>query len=190
MFLPVSYHPGYVIPLPPRYRFPMEKFDMVYQFLQTNGYPGQVRFFRPDFPPEEWCRDVHTENYLKQLNEGTLEPKALRRIALPWSPELIRRTKIAVGGSILTARLALKYGLACNTAGGTHHAFPDYGAGYCVLNDLSITARVVQGTERVHRVLIIDLDVHQGDGTAAIFQSDPSVFTFSMHCKENFPYRK
>jgi acetoin utilization deacetylase AcuC-like enzyme len=109
---------------------------------------------------------------------------------LPWSAELVNRTCIAVGGSILTAKLALESGLACNTAGGTHHAFPTYGSGFCIFNDLAIASRVLQQSGAVNKILIVDLDVHQGDGTAAIFQQDPSVFTFSMHCEVNFPGTK
>jgi acetoin utilization deacetylase AcuC-like enzyme len=106
---------------------------------------------------------------------------------LPWSPELADRTRIAVGGTLLTARLALAHGLACNTAGGTHHAFPSYGSGFCIFNDLAIASRVLLKEGLVKKILIVDLDVHQGDGTALIFQNEPNVFTFSMHCQINFP---
>jgi acetoin utilization deacetylase AcuC-like enzyme len=119
-----------------------------------------------------------------------LDEKSLRRIGLPWSPALVDRTCVAVGGTILTAQLALECGLACNTAGGTHHAFPSYGSGFCIFNDLAIAARFLQNLGLVRQVLIVDLDVHQGDGTAFIFQDDPSVFTFSMHCEINFPSTK
>ncbi|MHC5820605.1 MAG: histone deacetylase family protein, partial [Nostoc sp.] len=116
--------------------------------------------------------------------------KAQRRIGLPWSPALANRTCVAVGGTILTAKLALSQGLACNTAGGTHHAFPSYGSGFCIFNDLAIACRVLQKLGLVQKILIVDLDVHQGDGTAFIFQDDESVFTFSMHCEVNFPGTK
>jgi acetoin utilization deacetylase AcuC-like enzyme len=109
---------------------------------------------------------------------------------LPWSPALANRTCVAVGGTILTAKLALNHGLACNTAGGTHHAFPSYGSGFCIFNDLAIACRVLQKFGLVQKILIVDLDVHQGDGTAFIFQDDDSVFTFSMHCEVNFPGTK
>ncbi|NEO25995.1 MAG: histone deacetylase, partial [Kamptonema sp. SIO4C4] len=121
---------------------------------------------------------------------GTLDPKAQRRIGLPWSPGLVTRTCTAVGGTILAAKLALDYGIACNTAGGTHHAFPDYGSGFCIFNDLAIASQVLLSLGRVQKILIVDLDVHQGDGTAFIFRDDPRVFTFSMHCEVNFPSRK
>ncbi len=190
MPLPVVYHPDYVIPLAGRSRFPMEKFGLVYSLLRRNGYSHRLRFFRPHIVSDEHVLTVHSQEYYTNLVSGTLNPSDLRRIALPWSPELIRRTRTGVGGSIHTAELALRYGLACNTAGGTHHAYPEFGAGYCLLNDLAITARVVQKEHGVARILITDLDVHQGDGTAVIFQNDPSVFTLSMHCETNYPLRK
>ena len=122
--------------------------------------------------------------------QGTLENKVQRRIGLPWSPALANRTCVAVGGTILAAQLALRRGIACNTAGGTHHAFPSYGSGFCIFNDLAIACRTLQTQGIVKTVLIVDLDVHQGDGTAFIFQGDDSVFTFSMHCGVNFPGTK
>lgn len=133
---------------------------------------------------------MHLPEYVQAYCQGTLDPKAQRRIGLPWSPELVNRTCTAVGGTILTAQLALQHGLACNTAGGTHHAFPSYGSGFCIFNDLAIAARCLQQWKLVKQVLIVDLDVHQGDGTAFIFQNDPSVFTFSLHCEVNFPGTK
>ncbi|HBE36652.1 MAG TPA: histone deacetylase, partial [Cyanobacteria bacterium UBA11368] len=128
--------------------------------------------------------------YVQAYCEGTLDPKAQRRIGLPWTLALANRTCVAVGGTILTAQLALKCGLACNTAGGTHHAFPSYGSGFCIFNDLAIASRLLQHLHLVEKILIVDLDVHQGDGTAKIFQNDNSVFTFSMHCEVNFPGTK
>ena len=114
----------------------------------------------------------------------------MRRTGFPWSPAIVRRARLAAAGTVAAATFALRDGVAVNLAGGTHHAFSDHGSGYCVFNDLAVSARVVQQTESVHRVLIIDLDVHQGDGTAHIFQNDPSVVTFSMHCEKNFPRKK
>jgi len=145
------------------------------------------QFHLPEPPLREWIELVHTSDYVRAYCEGTLDAKAQRRIGLPWSLALVNRTCIAVGGTILTVRLALEHGLACNTAGGTHHAFPHYGSGFCIFNDLAIATRVVQRLGLAHKILIVDLDVHQGDGTAFIFQGDPSVFTFSMHCEVNFP---
>lgn len=187
MDLPLVYHPHYVAPLPPGHRFPMAKFRHLYEMLLADGIADPEQFHRPAFPPREWLEHVHLPTYVNAYCNGTLDPKAQRRIGLPWSPALVQRTCIAVGGTILTAQLALKHGLACNTAGGTHHAFPDYGSGFCIFNDLAIAARVIQHLELAQRILIVDLDVHQGDGTAFIFQDDPTVFTFSMHCETNFP---
>lgn len=114
----------------------------------------------------------------------------MRKIGLPWSEGLVRRTHIAVSGTLLTARLALRHGLSCNTAGGTHHAFPGHGSGFCIFNDMAVAARQLVSEGIIKKVLIIDLDVHQGDGTHYIFRSDPHVFTFSLHCEKNFPVHK
>jgi acetoin utilization deacetylase AcuC-like enzyme len=190
MDLPIVYHPSYVAPLPPGHRFPMAKFRRLYETLLADGVAHPAQFFQPERPLLEWIELVHTPEYVRDYCEGTLDPRAQRRIGLPWSPELVERTCIAVGGSILTAELALEQGLACNTAGGTHHAFPDYGSGFCIFNDIAITACVLLAQQRVNKILVVDLDVHQGDGTALIFQDDPRVFTFSMHCEVNFPGTK
>jgi acetoin utilization deacetylase AcuC-like enzyme len=188
--LPVIYHPDYVVPLPLGHRFPMPKFKLLCDRLLQDGVITPDQLYQPGEPPQDWLELVHHPDYVQNYRQGTLDPKAQRRIGLPWSPALVKRTCTAVGGTILTAKLALEQGLACNTAGGTHHAFPDYGAGFCIFNDLAIATRVLQKQGRVNRVLILDLDVHQGDGTAWIFRDDPRVFTFSMHCQDNFPARK
>ena len=190
MDLPLIYHPDYVVPLPQAHRFPMPKFRQLYELLLNDKVARIEQFFSPETPSPQLIELVHTPQYVQAYIQGTLDAKAQRRIGLPWSPALVKRTNIAVGGTILTAKLALKYGLACNTAGGTHHAFPSYGSGYCIFNDLAIASRVIQSLNLACKILIIDLDVHQGDGTAFIFQNDHSVFTFSMHCEVNFPSTK
>ncbi|MBV9387157.1 MAG: histone deacetylase [Chroococcidiopsidaceae cyanobacterium CP_BM_ER_R8_30] len=190
MDLPLVYHPDYVVPLPEGHRFPMAKFRQLYELLLDDGVAAPEQFHTPQRPPQEWIELVHTPDYVWAYCDGTLDSKAQRRIGLPWSPGLVNRTCTAVGGTILTAQLALSQGLACNTAGGTHHAFPSYGSGFCIFNDLAIAARVLQQLGLVRKILIVDLDVHQGDGTAFIFQNDKSVFTFSMHCEVNFPGTK
>ena len=190
MDLPIIYHPDYVTPLPPGHRFPMSKFGQLHELLLTDGVANQQQFHAPQRPSKELIELIHIPDYVEAYYQGTLHPKAQRRIGLPWSPQLVNRTCTAVGGTILTAKLALRYGLACNTAGGTHHAFPDYGSGFCIFNDLAIAPRVLQKLGLVSKVLIVDLDVHQGDGTAFTFQDDESVFTFSMHCEVNFPSTK
>ncbi|MBW4545549.1 MAG: histone deacetylase [Symplocastrum torsivum CPER-KK1] len=190
MDLPIIYHPDYVAPLPEGHRFPMPKFGKLYEMLLSDRVATPEQFHTPNPPPQDWIELVHTPDYIQAYCEGTLDSKAQRRIGLPWSPALVNRTCTAVGGTVLTAQLALKHGLACNTAGGTHHAFPSYGSGFCVFNDLAIASRVLQHLGLAQKILILDLDVHQGDGTAFIFQDDNSVFTFSMHCEVNFPSTK
>lgn len=186
----VVYHADYVAPLPQGHRFPMPKFGLLRDLLLRDNIITTDQIYQPGAPPQDWIEQVHTPNYVQAYYNGTLEPKAQRRIGLPWSPNLVKRTCTAVGGTILTAKLALSHGIACNTAGGTHHAFPDYGAGFCIFNDLAIAARTLLVQGLVQRILIFDLDVHQGDGTAWIFRDDPRVFTFSMHCDVNFPRQK
>ncbi|MFN8490124.1 MAG: histone deacetylase [Caldilineaceae bacterium] len=190
MSLPIVHHPDYTSPLPPDHRFPMPKFGKVYEYLVRNGIAGLHQFHCPERPPQAWLELAHARDYVEAYCTGTLDARAMRRIGFPWSPALANRTCMAVGGTILAAQLALESGLACNTAGGTHHAFRDFGSGFCIFNDLAVAARVMQQQGLAQRILIIDLDVHQGDGTAAIFQDDPTVFTFSMHCDHNFPFHK
>ncbi|MBD2454411.1 histone deacetylase [Nostoc sp. FACHB-87] len=190
MDLPIIYHSDYVAPLPEGHRFPMAKFRKLYELLLNDGVAQIEQFHTPQRPSPELIELVHTPNYVQAYCDGTLDYKAQRRIGLPWSPALVNRTCVAVGGTILTAQMALSQGLACNTAGGTHHAFPSYGSGFCIFNDLAIASRVLQKLGLVQKILIVDLDVHQGDGTAFIFEDDASVFTFSMHCEINFPGTK
>ncbi len=190
MSLPLVYHADYVVPLPPGHRFPMPKFQLLHDLLLADGVAEPAQFHQPEPPPPAWIELVHRSDYVQAYCTGTLDAKAQRRIGLPWSPALVTRTCTALGGTILAAQLALMHGLACNTAGGTHHAFPSYGSGFCIFNDLAIAARVMQALGLAQKILIVDLDVHQGDGTAFIFQDDASVFTFSMHCEENFPGTK
>jgi acetoin utilization deacetylase AcuC-like enzyme len=168
----------------------MPKFGLLRDLLLRDGIIDNSQLYQPGPPPQDWLQQVHTPDYVAAYCQGSLDAKAQRRIGLPWSPNLVRRTCTAVGGTILTAKLALNQGIACNTAGGTHHAFPDRGAGFCIFNDLAIATRILLHQGLVQRVLIVDLDVHQGDGTAWIFQDDPRVFTFSMHCAVNFPRQK
>ena len=188
--LPIVYHPDYVAPLPPGHRFPMAKFGKVYEWLVRDGIAGLDQFYLPERAPEAWLQLAHAPAYITAYSEGTLDERAMRRIGFPWSPALVNRTCTAVGGTVLTAALALQHGLACSTAGGTHHAFYDFGSGFCIFNDLVIAARHLLRQSQVRRVLIIDLDVHQGDGTAALCGAEPQIFTFSMHCGDNFPFRK
>lgn len=169
----------------------MSKFGRIYETLVSDSIVGLDQFYLPDIVDFETLAQVHRPKYIRDYLDGTIETKAMRRIGFPWSEALVQRTCTAIGGTILTAQLALEQGLACNTAGGTHHAFIDCGSGYCIFNDIAVAARAMQAhSKHVKQILIIDLDVHQGDGTAAIFQDDPTVFTCSVHCEKNFPLRK
>eukprot|EP00639_Heterosigma_akashiwo_P018038 CAMPEP_0206382724 /NCGR_PEP_ID=MMETSP0294-20121207/13465_1 /ASSEMBLY_ACC=CAM_ASM_000327 /TAXON_ID=39354 /ORGANISM="Heterosigma akashiwo, Strain CCMP2393" /LENGTH=371 /DNA_ID=CAMNT_0053832529 /DNA_START=49 /DNA_END=1161 /DNA_ORIENTATION=+ len=189
---PFVYHPEYSCPWPSNHRFPMWKFKGLFEVLCKDHIIREGEYFVPlDDPPHEWFTLVHDERYYKGFLDNTLTNDEWRRIGFRPGPGLVRRTRLEVAGTLLTAQLALQHGLACNLAGGTHHAHKGYGSGYTILNDLAITAKVLQESNiGVEKVLIVDLDVHQGDGTASIFEGDPSVFTFSMHCENNFPLRK
>lgn len=187
---PFVYSPRYEAPIPAGHRFPMGKFSRLHRFLIREQIATVEQFWEPERVPREWLTLVHAPAYVDAFCQGTLPELAQRRIGLPWSPSLVERTRTALGGTVLAARLALSHGIACNTAGGTHHAFADYGSGFCIFNDLAVSARVLRHEGLVSRILIVDLDVHQGDGTAWIFRDEPEVFTFSMHCEQNFPGRK
>jgi acetoin utilization deacetylase AcuC-like enzyme len=190
MALPIVHHPAYVAPLPRGHRFPMGKFGALMSHLLAQGVaaPAQVRV--PELAPPEWLALAHAPSYVDAVLGQSLDAAAVRRIGLPVTAQVATRARAASGGTVLTARLALEDGLACNTAGGSHHAFAGYGAGFCLFNDVAVAARVLMREGLVERVLVVDLDVHQGDGTAAIFLDEPRVFTFSMHCRTNFPLRK
>lgn len=190
MPLPLVYHPDYTTPLPGNHRFPMLKFRKVYETLVRDGIASLDQFHCPAPAPRAWLELAHASAYVEAYLTGTLDARALRRIGFPWSASLVNRTCVALAGTVLAAELALQHGLACNTAGGTHHAHHDYGSGFCIFNDLAVAPRLLQQRGLVQRALIIDLDVHQGDGTAAILQQDATIFTFSMHCEVNFPFHK
>jgi acetoin utilization deacetylase AcuC-like enzyme len=188
--LPVVHHPAYVAPMPADHRFPMAKFGRLMSVLLEDGVvaPEQVRVPVP--APAAWLELAHAPAYVAAVLNQTLPAAAVRRIGLPVTPEVALRARAANGGTLLAARLALEHGLACNTAGGSHHAFADHGSGFCVFNDVAVAIRVLLAEARIERALVVDLDVHQGDGTAAIFRGEPCVFTFSMHCRTNFPLHK
>ncbi len=153
----------------------------------------QVAMENFHIPPAAVLEDitrVHDEDYIRRFINGELTPKEIRPIGLPWSREIVERARRSAGGTIAACRSALQENIAINLGGGTHHAFHDRGQGYCILNDAAIAARALQAQKQVEKILIIDCDVHQGNGTAAFFKNDPSVFTFSIHGKKNFPYKK
>ena len=186
----VFYSDHFVLPLPDGHRFPMVKYSMLRERVAESRIwgPGELRVAEP-VSDEEILR-AHHPDYLKRVVSGTLTEKEVRRIGFPWSPRMVQRSRRASGGTMGACLSALEDGLAANLAGGTHHAFADRGEGYCVFNDSVIAARAVQAAGFVERVLVIDTDVHQGNGTAAILRGDPTVFTFSIHGAKNFPFRK
>jgi acetoin utilization deacetylase AcuC-like enzyme len=190
MALPLVFHPDFVAELPAGHRFPMPKFGKVYEHLVRNGIATLDQFHCPPRAPRELIELAHSAAYVEAYCEGTLDARAMRRIGLPWSPLLVNRTCTAVGGTIMAVELALQHGLAASTAGGTHHAFADFGSGFCIFNDLAVAARYAQHFLSVSRVLIVDLDVHQGDGSASILADNTDIFTLSLHCGDNFPFRK
>ncbi|MBT67409.1 MAG: histone deacetylase, partial [Synechococcus sp. NP17] len=190
MVIPLVYHKAYSVPLPSSHRFPMAKFRMLFQALGEMGLARPSQIHTPLPVPRRWLEHVHQRPYHEAFARGTLDRQAQRRIGLPATTPLVQRTWLAVGGTLLTARLALEYGVACHLAGGTHHAFPAYGSGFCIFNDIAVTAKVLLDEGRLKRLMIVDLDVHQGDATAVIFANDSRVFTFSAHAASNFPSRK
>jgi acetoin utilization deacetylase AcuC-like enzyme len=180
----------FVLPLPDGHRFPMRKYAMVREQAVSAGILSIGDLTVPDAATDEQLLYVHSQDYVGRVVGGQLTDKEIRRIGFPWSPALVERSRRSVGGTISACRSALEEGIAINLAGGTHHAFADFGSGFCVFNDAAVAARVIQRENGARQVLIVDCDVHQGDGTAHIFAGDNSVFTFSIHGKRNFPFHK
>lgn len=166
---PLVFHPDYTYPLPPWHRFPMGKFGRIREVLIEDGVVGPEAFQQPEPIARELLEAAHTPAYVDAVLSLSLDRRAERRLGLPLSEALVRRARAAVGGTLLTLRLALERGLACNMAGGSHHAHPDHGAGFCVFNDVAVALRALQREGWQGRALVFDLDVHQGDGTAAFF---------------------
>ncbi len=179
----------YWLPLPEGHRFPAEKYEMLYDSIVAEGVAPAPRVLDPDAASDELLRLVHTPEYVERITSGVLKEGEERRLGFPWSPALVERSRRTVGGTVSAGRHALKHGVAMNLAGGTHHAFPDHGEGFCVFNDVAITIRLLQREGMIRRAAVIDLDVHQGNGTHAVFMGDPSVYTFSMHGAHNYPFR-
>lgn len=179
-----------VVTLPEGHPFPMGKYAALRRRLLEDGVLGHEEIHRSDPAPLEWLALVHEEGYLARVMEGRLEAQEVRRLGLPWSIELVNRARAAAFGTVMSAAAALDQGVAGNLAGGTHHAFRDRGEGYCLFNDLAIAIAVLRREGAARRPAIVDLDVHQGNGTAAIFANDPTVHTFSAHGASNFPLRK
>lgn len=186
----IAWHPCFKHPLPEGHRFPMLKYKLLHEQLLYEGVADHKDFFQPSLLDEELLRDVHHKSYRQQILNLTLPPKQSRRIGFPLTDQLVERELRIARGTVLAAEKALKTGIGFNIAGGTHHAGSDWGEGFCIFNDQAIAARYLLNHHPIEQVLMIDLDVHQGNGTADIFANDDHVFTFSMHGKNNFPFNK
>lgn len=183
----------FVLPLPEGHRFPMQKYRLLREGVEATL--PQLRMREAPLASDGELALAHTPGYVSDVTEGRLDAARQREIGFPWSPRMAERARRSVGATIAAARTALHEGVAANLAGGTHHAYADRGSGFCVFNDAAVAARLMQAEwHRAHRALLrvalIDLDVHQGNGSAAIFRDDPTVFTLSMHAERNFPFRK
>jgi len=186
------YSDHFSLPLPQGHRFPMGKYRLLRQRLDAQA---DLKLVEAPAATDGELALAHTPDYVRAVVQGALSTAQQREIGFPWSPAMVERSRRSVGATIAAARAALEHGVAANLAGGTHHASADKGAGYCVFNDVAVAARLMQAEwqrarRRLLRVAVIDLDVHQGNGTALIFRADPSVFTLSMHGAKNFPFRK
>ncbi|MFT5923120.1 MAG: acetoin utilization deacetylase AcuC-like enzyme [Paraglaciecola sp.] len=188
--IPLVFHPIYSqLDLPVRHRFPIEKYQGIRDGLAAMGVAADD-FYMPNAISPKDLRQVFNPQYVQQLVDGTLDVKAMRRIGFPWSAQLIQRSLTAVGGTVLTAKLALEQGKALNLTGGYHHAFANYGSGFCLFNDLYLAALSMLKSPNIDKVLIFDCDVHQGDGTAKLAENNTQIYTVSLHAEKNFPYRK
>lgn len=186
----VYYSDHFVLPLPEGHRFPMAKYSMLRERVEESDVcgPGELRI--PDAAADKEILRAHEPDYVRRVSTGELTRKEIRRIGFPWSEKMVERSRRSAGGTIGVCRAALEEGFAANLAGGTHHSFADHGEGYCIFNDTVIAARAVQAEGLARRIVVIDTDVHQGNGTAKILEGDPSIFTFSIHGARNFPFHK
>lgn len=186
----VAFSDEYVLELPPGHRFPIEKYSLIPKQLLHEGTFSRDNFFAPPAVSRTLLEHIHENEFIDNVEQGRLPHREQRRIGFPWSPELVHREKIITQGSVQGAWLALKHGVAFNVAGGAHHAYPGHGEGFCIFNDIAVAARYLLDHDYASRILILNLDVHQGNGTAAIFADEPGVFTFSMYGANNYPLRK
>lgn len=186
----VHFHPGYVVELPAGHAFPMRKFALLREILVAEGLVHAGDVVAPEEAPWELLGLAHSDDYLSKLRHGTLSRDEERRLGLPWSEALVRRSRLATSGTLLAAEEALRSGISANLAGGTHHACRGHGEGYCVINDVVVAVRELARLCAVERALVIDLDVHHGNGNAELLAADPGAFTFSMHGERNYPLRK
>lgn len=186
-----AYHSDcFVIPLPPGHRFPIEKYRQVRAGVLSLGVLDASQLEQAPLIDRSALELVHTPEYLARLFSGAVSEPEQRRLGFPWSEELLIRSRASVGGTLAAARWALAQGIGGNLAGGTHHAFADHGEGFCVFNDIAVAIRALQAEGKIRRAVVVDLDVHQGNGTAEIFEGDPAIFTFSIHGKHNYPFHK
>ncbi|WP_411029652.1 histone deacetylase [Spongiimicrobium sp. 3-5] len=188
--LKIAYHPIYNHPLPEGHRFPMIKYELLPQQLMHEGTCTEDNFFEPEIPNDKYIVAVHEPEYFYDLLNIKIPPKEARKIGFPLTEDLVERERIIADGTMKGCHFALETGIAMNIAGGTHHAYTGRGEAFCMLNDQAIGARYLQAQGLAKKILILDLDVHQGNGTAQIFKEDPSVFTFSMHGANNYPFKK
>ena len=186
----IAYSSVYKYDLPEGHRFPMEKYELVPQQLLHEGLIDEGQFFHPGQLSEHDILLTHSQEYWDKLRTNSLTKKEIRKIGFPVRPSLIDRGRYIAKGTVDCVKYALEYGVAMNIAGGTHHAFADSGEGFCIFNDFAIAANYYLSRGRLNKILIVDLDVHQGNGTAKIFEDEPRVFTFSMHGEKNYPVRK
>ncbi len=188
--LKIAYHPIYNHSLPKGHRFPMLKYELLPKQLLHEGTCTPDNFFEPEIPNDKYIVAVHDPEYFYDLLNIKIPPKEARKIGFPLTEDLIERERIIADGTMQACLFAIENGIAMNIAGGTHHAYTNHGEAFCMLNDQAIGARYLQSKKLAKKILIVDLDVHQGNGTAEIFQNDPSVFTFSMHGANNYPFKK
>lgn len=188
--LKVAWNPSYVLSLPPSHRFPMSKYEVLPEQLLYEGTISEANIFSPEPLPEKWILTTHEEAYWQKLKTLSLTPKEVRRTGFPFTAELVNREVIIMNGTLQCALYALENGIAMNIAGGTHHAFTHKGEGFCLLNDIAIAANYLLSKKLANKILVVDLDVHQGNGTAQIFRNEPRVFTFSIHGAGNYPMVK
>ncbi len=188
--LNVVYNDNYDIPLPEGHRFVGTKFSDLYNFVKNSNLYTNLTIHQSNSAPINDVQVVHNSDYVLNVKEGNLSRDQERRINLPWSARLAKRSFLAIQGTLQTSQLALDYGIACHLAGGTHHAFKDCGSGFCVFNDLAYASITLLNQKKINKILILDLDVHQGDGTASICENIDNIFTCSIHCKNNFPFDK
>ena len=190
MTLPIVHHPEYRASLHPTHRFPMSKYGYLREALEAQGLLSDDFAMRPDIADAAMLARAHDPDYVVRVLSGEMTDEEVKRIGLPQTEQVIRRSRFAAAGSYLAAQHAFENGVACNAAGGSHHARREYGAGYCVFNDVAVAICALQADDATRQFLVVDCDVHQGDGTAAIFANDRRVLTLSLHAEKNFPFEK